>query len=171
MRIFLFAIIAGLTVGVTKAATSPRIADVKPRDGVFVTNTGYMITVLELKDGKFRYWFKSDAGFRGEQDFPLTGEYFVNGNRITLKHEQVSQRHWTFREVDGFLTLWRPDAITMQNSPKGYLKNYTFGIKNFQRCGTGAILVVSDRAAELAWKNPRYVEITEEQQRELQRKR
>ncbi len=171
MRFFLLATIVYFVVSTTSAATSLKISDAEPEDGVFVTNTGYMMTVLELKDGRFRYWFKSDAGFRDQPKFPLAGTYSAKGNQITLTHDQVFQKHWTFRKVDGFLTLWRPDAIKMQNSAKGYLKDYTFGIKNFQRCGTGSILVLSDRPAEVAWEKPRYVEITEEQQRKLNEKK
>lgn len=171
MRFFLLATIACVVVSTASAATLVKISDAEPQDGVFVTNTGYMMTVLELKNGRFRYWFKSDAGFRDQPKYPLLGEYSVDGSRVTLKHERISQKHWTVRKVDGYLTLWRPDAIKMQNSAKGYLKDYTFGIKNFRRCGTGAILVLSDRPAEVAWAKPRYVEITEEQQRKLNGKK
>lgn len=166
MKVSLFLVVASLMASSAFAAT-PKIIDAEPTDGVFVTNTGYMMTVLELKDGRFRYWFKSDAGFREQPRYPLMGEYSVKGNRITLKHERISQKHWAVRKVDGYLTLWRPDAIRMQDDPKGYLKAYTFGIENFRRCGTEAILVLSDRPAEVAWKKPRYVEVTEEQHREL----
>jgi hypothetical protein len=55
--------------------------------------------------------------------------------------------------VDGFVTLWRPDALKMQKGPGGYLNSYPFGVKNFRRCGTGAILVRSDRTAEVSWKS------------------
>lgn len=55
--------------------------------------------------------------------------------------------------MDGFVTLWRPDALKMQKGPGGYLNSYPFGVKNFRRCGTGAILVRSDRAAEVSWKS------------------
>jgi hypothetical protein len=55
--------------------------------------------------------------------------------------------------VDGFVTLWRPIALKMQSDPGGYLNSYPFGVKNFRRCGTGAILVRSDRTAEVSWKS------------------
>lgn len=163
MRFSLFVMIALALVSDAFAASPPKVTPAKPQDGVFVTCTGYMITVLELKDGKFRYWFKSDARSLNEPKYPLSGEFKMTGNRIILKHEHISQKHWSFRKVDGFLTLWRPDAIKMQDSPKGNLTNYSFGIKNFQRCGTGSILVLSDRPAEIAWAKPRYVEVTEAQ--------
>jgi hypothetical protein len=41
----------------------------------------------------------------------------------------------------------------MQKGPGGYLNSYPFGVKNFRRCGTGAILVRSDRTAEVSWKS------------------
>ncbi|MGB0582302.1 MAG: lipocalin family protein [Limisphaerales bacterium] len=162
MKAPLFMMFAWAMTCSSLVAATPMVVDAKPKDGVFVTNTGYMMTVLELKDGKFRYWFKSDARSLSEPKYPLSGDYTVSGNRITLKHEQISQKQWTVRKVDGFLTLWRPDAIKMQDSPKGYLNKYSFGIRNFQRCGTGSILVLSDRPAEVAWEKPRYVEVSEE---------
>jgi|GEM_PF-3180327 len=169
MKTSLFVILAWTMILPAFAASPPKVKDAKPHDGVFVTCTGYMITVLELKGGKFRYWFLSDAKSPSESKYPLAGEYTVAGNRITLKHQQISQKQWTFREVDGFTTLWRPDAIKMQKSPNGYLNSYSFGIRNFRRCGTGAILVLSDRPAELAWEKPRYVEVTEEQHQQILR--
>jgi hypothetical protein len=171
MKITLLSIVASAMLSSAFAAAPPKITDAKPQNGVFVTNTGYMTTVLELKDGKFRYWFQSDSKSRNEPKYPLAGDYSVINNRITLKHDRVSQKHWTFLNVDGFVTLWRPDALKMQNDPGGYLNAYTVGLENFRRCGTGAILILSDRPAELTWKKPRYVEVAEEQHRKLIRKK
>lgn len=127
-------------------AEGPKVADAKPQNGVFFTYTGHMTTVLELKDGHFRYWFESDLKQPKEPQYPLTGEYSVAGSAITLKHDEVSQPQWTFRTVDGQITLWRPDAI------ESYSKERKLDT-TFSRYGNGSILVISDKSAEEVWKH------------------
>ena len=116
------------------------------REGVFFTYTGYMTTVLELKDHHFRYWFESDMKSGREPDYPLTGEYSVSGDTLTLKHEKVFQKQWSFRTVDGALTLWRPDALlqgTVAKTDLGFLKQY----------GCGSVLLFTDKVADELWKH------------------
>src|SRR5687767_9085259 len=43
-------------------------------------------TVLELKEGKFRYWFYSDASGGQEPKYPVTGAYLIQDGRLTLDH-------------------------------------------------------------------------------------
>lgn len=119
--------------------------DAKPVDGVFFTFTGYMTTVLELKDGRFRYWFESDAKSDPEPDYPLTGTYSVANNVITLDHDQVFQKQWTCRASDGLVTLWRPDA--METPPAEPLD-----MKQLKSSGGGNILTLTHRPAEEVWK-------------------
>ena len=126
-------------------AGEPAVAESKPQNGVFFTYTGYMTTVLELKDGHFRYWFESDHKPLKEPQYPLTGEYSVSGNAITLKHGEVSQPQWSFRTVDGQLSLWRPDAI------ESYGKSGKLDVTGFKGFGHGDILIVTDKPAEELW--------------------
>jgi len=103
---------------------------------------GYSSTVLELKDGRFRYWFSSDVKTGHEPQYPLSGEYSVSGDTITLHNAQVSQNAWTFRTVECVLTLWRPDAIDYYNQEKGF---HSYGI-----------LWSTDEPAEEAWAHRGY---------------
>jgi hypothetical protein len=127
-------------------AASPTVADTKPRDGVFFSYTGYMTTVLELKDGHFRYWFESDVKSPKEPPYPLTGEYSVAGSTITLKHDEVSQREWMFRTVNGRPTVWCPDAI------ESFSKDGKLDMTFLERFGCGSILIHADKSADEAWK-------------------
>ena len=149
--------------------TFPAISETGPHEGVFVTYTGFMRTILELDGGRFRYWFLSDAKRLPEPDYPLEGNYSIANNRVLLAHPDVSvlQSDWTFRDVNGIVTLWRRDAL--ETPGKGYLDSYPFGIENFRRCGVGSILVKTDRRAEIAWAEPQYVEVSEEDHRRIVR--
>jgi hypothetical protein len=127
----------------------PTIKSIPPQNGVFVTYTGCMNIVIELKDGKFRYWFESDEKKPDESVYPLTGNYTVSDNRIVLAHPKIHPYRYTFRSVDGKSTLWREDAIKMDEEGRfslGPSSKYTF-----DSCGTGSILVLSPRKAEKAW--------------------
>jgi hypothetical protein len=119
----------------------------KPQNGVYFSYTGYMTTVLELKDGNFRYWLETDVKLPKEIDYPLTGEYSISGDTITLKHDQVFQKQWTFKAVNNIVTLWRPDAIA------GYKLKKGLDVKCLKSYGTGSILVYSDKPAEELWKH------------------
>jgi hypothetical protein len=127
-------------------AATPSVADTKPRDGVFFSYTGYMTTVLELKDGRFRYWFESDVKRPTESQYPLTGEYSVTGSTITLKHTEVSQPQWMFRTVNGLPTLWRPDAI------ESFSKDGKLDMTFLERFGCGSILILTDKSSEKVWE-------------------
>ena len=145
LRLLMYPLLACIyTVSVFAAEEQPQLASGKPQNGVFFTHTGYMTTVLELKDGHFRYWFNSDAKLPQEPNYPLVGEYTISGNTITLKHEQVSQKQWTFRTVNGFITLWRPDAMDYKPDTK-------FDITHLKNVGAGSILTLTEKKAEEAW--------------------
>jgi hypothetical protein len=128
------------------AEEQPKLADAKPTNGVFFTYTGYMTTVLELEDGHFRYWFESDKKSTTEPIYPLSGVYSITNNTIVLKHDQVFQKQWTFRTVNGYLTLWRPDAMKFKPETK-------FDLKQLTSFGAGSILTRTDKPAESVWKH------------------
>ena len=71
------------------SATEPTIAQAKPQDGVFFSYTGYTTTVLELKNGRFRYWWES--------------------TEIEMPKHPVYPNYWRlfcFRGQDHFGTRW-----------------------------------------------------------------
>ncbi len=129
------------------AADDRVVAPAKPQNGVFFTCTGFMTTVLELKDGHFRYWFESDVKMLDEPNYPLTGEYSINGDTLTLKHKQISQPQWAFRAVNSIITLWRPDAMDSYKTDK------RLDLKRLTSYGLGSILVYTDKPAEELWKH------------------
>ena len=51
----------------------------RPRGGYFQT------TILELKDGRFRFWFSSDAKSSVEPKYPQTGTYTAKGGSVTIR--------------------------------------------------------------------------------------
>jgi hypothetical protein len=168
--LFRLVLLLSLAAGsVVRAGDALSILPVKPQNGVFVTSTGLMKTVIELKDGRFRYWFKSDARSSAEPAYPLEGAYSVEGNTIKLEHGKVSQKEWTFRSVDGIVSLWRPDALKIEADGTPFKDYFPLGMANFRRCGAGAILVAAGQSGEEAWTSDRTLEISKEQELEMER--
>lgn len=83
-------------------------ARIEPREGVFVLSGAHSSTVLELKDGKFRYWFENDVKLKPPREYPLSGDYSVKNCTITLHNDLIlgSQRTWTFYKLNGEITAW-----------------------------------------------------------------
>jgi hypothetical protein len=131
------------------AQEQPIPTSAKPQNGVFFTYTGYETTVLELKDGHFRFWFESDTKSPREPDYPFSGEFTINGDTITLKHAQMRFRtQWAFRTVDGILTLWLPESLNQYERSKSYLDP-----TRLKRFGMGGILIFTEKPAEDVWKH------------------
>jgi len=104
---------------------------IRPREGVFVRLGTNSSTVLELKDGKFRYWFDSAAKLEPRK-YPLLGEYTVEDHTITLHHDLIldSQNFWTFHKHDDEISAWNLDAFEFYRtegklSKHGILKHTT----------------------------------------------
>lgn len=119
------------------------VVPAQPEEGVFYMADGYSRTVLELNEGKFRYWFSTDVSTGDpEPEYPLSGEYSVNSNRITLYSDQISSyaKQWTFRKIRGNITLWRNVAIDLYENDKRF-------------DGYG-IMGKTPREAEDVWLNP-----------------
>ena len=74
---------------------------------------GYSGEVVELKDGKFRYWFYSDVSTGREPKYPLIGEYRVSGDALTLAHEEIHSKVRTIAVVNGVDVLWRDDGLKL----------------------------------------------------------
>lgn len=147
--------VAFLSLTSAFSAEPPKIGIASPAEGVFVTygfGTGHN-TVIELKGGKFRYWFSSDR--KGADVEGLEGTYTAEGDKIVLKHPKLIplESNWTVRSIDGVVTLWRSDAI--KKLDESDLWNlYQSGKENFFRTGGGSILVPSKKTAAEAWKSP-----------------
>ncbi len=156
--IILFISLALLGLPGIASAEAPKVEAASAPEGVFVTY-GWHNMVIELKDGKFRYWFSSDV--KGADLEGLEGTYSSEGDKIVLTHPKLFPlvSNWTVRSVDGIVTLWRSDALKL--SEDGKLDLYRMGKDNFFRSGGGSILVPSKKTAEEAWKSPQTVVLTE----------
>jgi hypothetical protein len=114
----LFSLIAILICGSSLADETPRQIE-----GVYHLHNGYQSETLELRDGRFRYWFWTDCSPpRG--DLPLEGTYSVNGSALTLNRNDIllgNQR--IFQPLKGMDALWRPDALERWIS-KGEISTY-----------------------------------------------
>lgn len=83
------------------------------QDGVYALGGAYQQTLLELKEGRFRYWFWGDVELKPARKYPLVGDYSTVGQVVTLKHNLVPTFHsqWVFQKLDGEVTLWSQGAI------------------------------------------------------------
>src|SRR4051794_8631661 len=81
------------------------------KEGTYFLQNMYSTTILDLKDGRFRYWFRSDMRSPREPAYPLSGSYTTNGGNITLLHASIHETNWTFMTFEGNITLWRPSAL------------------------------------------------------------
>ena len=159
--------VAFLSLTSAFAAAPPKIETASPPEGVFVTY-GFGVghnTVVELKGGKFRYWFSSDR--KGADVEALEGTYTADGDKIVLTHPKLIPlvSEWTVRSIDGVVTLWRSDALKLLEEDK--LDLYRIGKDNFFRTGNGSILVPSRKTAEEAWKSPQFAVLTEAERKAL----
>jgi len=76
--------------------------------------SGYSGEVVELKDGKFRYWFYTDvSGGAEEPKYPLTGDYRAVGDTVTLNHDKIHSKERTIAVVNGVDVLWRDDGLKL----------------------------------------------------------
>lgn len=97
-------------------------------DGVYCTPAeigGFSGTVLEIKGGRFRYWFYSDLRGGDEPQYPLTGEYTLQDGKLTLNNEQVYQREWFPDVLNGIPVLLRADALKVWREEK---KIFDYGV-------------------------------------------
>jgi hypothetical protein len=76
---------------------------------VFVLSqeAGFQWERLELKDGRFRYWFFSDVIVRNSPKYPIEGNCEFKGDQLVL--EGVTT--YSVRSLQGTKTLWSPAAV------------------------------------------------------------
>ena len=85
----------------------------------------FQTTIVELKEGRFRYWFRSDVKFGKEPAYPLSGTYTRNGGSISfeVKDTTITNRfnktekdffhteQWEFMRFQGQVTLWTSNSV------------------------------------------------------------
>src|SRR5437867_1889229 len=67
----------------------------------------FMWETLELKGGRFRYWFSSDVIIRGGPKYPIEGSYDFRGDELVLS----SGKAFKVRQVNGRRVLIWPHAV------------------------------------------------------------
>jgi hypothetical protein len=108
------------------AQSSPTPADLV-EEGVYVDQSMWHMDLLELKNGRFRYWHSSDARVLGETEYPVAGSYTTNGstiafafkaytfkasiNGVTNSFDHYQTNHWTFTRHNGQIELWRTNVL------------------------------------------------------------
>jgi len=140
MKKLLNLLVVVLFAGGAIAAPIDEPKPVKPVDGVYVLGDPLSSTVLELKNGRFRYWFSTDVTSDSLPKMPISGAFTIEGESVTLNNDKISDRHWTFILFRGEVTLWRDNAV-QQWAKEKELDGY-------------GILRPSTKSAEEAWKDP-----------------
>lgn len=107
-----------ITFGCAVAADTPALPE-----GVYAFRNGYQSETLELRDGRFRYWFWTDYG-ADNGDSPFEGTYSVEGSTLTLHRDDIylgKQR--IIHPIRGMDALWQPYALERWLS-KGEINAY-----------------------------------------------
>ena len=95
------------------------------QDGVYFLDGMFQTTILELKEGRFRYWFRSDVKFGKEPTYPLSGTYTNNGGSISFERKATTitnpftktekdffqTERWEFMRYHGQVTLWTSNSL------------------------------------------------------------
>lgn len=67
----------------------------------------FMAETLELTDGRFRYWFSSDAIIPGGPKYPIEGSYTRMGDELVLSSGKI----FKVRRINGREVLFWPHAV------------------------------------------------------------
>jgi len=84
-----------------------------PEEGVYTSSREVFLfhaEVLELARGRFRYWFLSDIPSPDPVEWPITGKYRREGDRIYLETRHDLPHPRLIVEVSGTTCLLRDDA-------------------------------------------------------------
>lgn len=126
-RLIASSVFAAVAIGCS-GASPPEITNDRLAEGVYCTTSeisGYTGTTLELKDGRFRYWFYTDIADPDGPKYPITGEYEFQNGAILLNADENFQRRWFVDVVNGTPVLWRQDAFDVWIRDR---KIYDYGI-------------------------------------------
>ena len=114
----LFSLLLVLVCGRNLAGEIPH-----PIEGVYHLHNGYQSETLELRNGRFRYWFWTDVGAR-RGHLPLEGTYSVTGSTLILDRDDILLgNRRIFHPLKGMDALWRPEAFELWLS-KGTINTY-----------------------------------------------
>lgn len=109
----------------------PQPLDYVP-EGVYALDGMAQTTIIELKEGRFRYWFWSDLRIGRHPEYPVSGTYTKDGGSITFvrirristnpRQKPVTRtEHWQCMNFKGKTTLWTTNAIKgWRKNPKGF---------------------------------------------------
>jgi hypothetical protein len=81
------------------------------QEGVYARVDPYTREIVELRNGRFRYWFSSDAISDSDPHYPLSGRYSLSEDSVVLNHAQVDHPQFRFRMFNGVATLWNKTAL------------------------------------------------------------
>ena len=86
------------------------------QEGVYAHTDPYNKEIIELKNGRFRYWSSSDMKTNFDPSYPLTGRYEFSDGILLLKHAKIWKPRWRFRIFKGVPTLWSKTALEFWRS-------------------------------------------------------
>jgi hypothetical protein len=113
-----FSLIAGFTVfnellvallAISCASEKPKALAGWPNAEVYMLpqEGGFQRETLELKDGRFHYWFSSDVILPNPPKYPVEGSYEFKGDQLVLSNGKT----YTVRSLKGLRSLWGPTAV------------------------------------------------------------
>ncbi len=167
MNRFLLTTTATLFIFGCSKQPPPRISNAHMAEGVYSTPSeisGFSGTILELKAGKFRYWFYSDVRLGDEPEYPLTGQYDFQNGKVILNNPDVNQRKWNVDVLNGTPVLWRDDALKIWKQEQ---KIYDYGVliwtenkiqednlSEFERTSVSELYSKEKKKQIKEWKDP-----------------
>jgi hypothetical protein len=108
LRVFIFSVLVAV-LGASCATEQPRDTPewIGARIFRLSQEAGFQSETLELKEGRFRYWFSSDAIAPNAPKYPIEGSYECKGDQLILS----SGKTYTIRSLKETNSLWRPTAV------------------------------------------------------------
>jgi hypothetical protein len=79
---------------------------------------GFSGETLELRGGRFRYWFYTDVVTGREPTYPLSGSYSVWGDTLILHGPSIDDNRRTIAILNGVNVLWRDDGLSLWKKEK-----------------------------------------------------
>lgn len=84
-------------------------------------------TVIELRDGKFRYWAWTDVINSDHPKYPITGRYSINGDRVVLKLK--SPDFFIYRKINGHEFLIDEEGIKTWDKKSQRVGRFLMGFR------------------------------------------
>lgn len=100
---------------VAACSSQPETPGTPPPEGMYCSSGDdtwiFAWTFLELKQGKFRYWYETDVPTLNQREYPLTGDYSFRDGKLKLNNSKVYEQEWIADVVNGTPVLWRPKGL------------------------------------------------------------